>query len=349
MKDKMINNDFNLAEKVVEECERRGINLCGNYQEGTSIAMALADLGKDGRGLFHRLASMDEKYNQAENDKKFANALRTTRTIHIATLFHLAKQYGVGLKELRRQRGFQTRAPSYLVTCRKEPARPQEPQCEDFIPLDLVKRSERAETAFTRYLRALFHDDLNLVATTLQAYHVGGTKAGATIFPQIDVHGRCHNGNVMFFHEDGHRYKKEDWAFDRSKKPTSLHSLWHPEIEAPCRCLFGEHLLRERPNAQVGLVEAEKSAIICAIAWPDLVWVATCGCSGLSKDKLKPLQGRQCIVFADLDAVGRWKGILAEMRWDGLKLSLWHTCTQLQGNADIADEIVLRMEKAKRV
>lgn len=341
----MINNDFNLAEKVVAECERRGINLCGNYQDWTNTAMALADLGDDGRSLFHRLASMDGKYRQGENDKKFTNALRTTKRIHLATLFYLAKQSGINLASLRKQCGFHVQTPAYLQTCRKAPAKPPEPQHEDYIPFDLVTRSEGVETAFSRYLRTLFPDDV--VTKTLKAYHVGSTQNGATIFPQIDKQGRCHNGHVMFYHEDGHRYKEEDWVMDRSKQPTSLHWLWHSHVTAPCQCLFGEHLLQERPDAQVGLVEAEKSAIICAMAMPDLVWVATCGSSGLSKNNLQPLQGRNVIVFADLDAVGSWKNDLAEMRFEGFKLSGWHNNTQLQGKADIADEIEYRISLTK--
>lgn len=348
MLDKLKNTmgeNLNIAEKVAAECERRGISLCGNYQDWTNTAMALADLGEEGRSLFHRLASMDEKYKQVENDKKFTNALRTTKHIHLATLFHRAKQSGIDLARLRKQCGFHAQVPAYLQTCRNAPAKSPEPQPEDYIPFDLVTRSEGVETAFSRYLRTLFPDDA--VTTTLQAYHVGSTRGGATIFPQIDGQGRCHNGHVMFYHEDGHRYRQEDWSIDKSKKPTSLHKLWHPDVAAPCQCLFGEHLLRERPDAQVGLVEAEKSAIICAMAVPDLVWVATCGSSGLSKDKLKPLQDRQVIVFADLDAVESWKYKLAEMRFRGFKLSGWHTSTQLQGKADIADEIVYRISLTK--
>ncbi|MGM9701580.1 MAG: DUF6371 domain-containing protein [Prevotella sp.] len=340
-----MNNDYIFAEKVVTECERRGINLCSNFQDWTKTAMALADLGEDGRSLFHRLASMDEKYKQTENDKKFSDALRTTKRIHLATLFYHAEQSGVSLAQLRKQHCFHVQTPSYLRTCTKTHTRPQGPQPMAFVPFDLVTRSEGVETAFTRYLRTLFPD--NVVSATLQAYHVGSTKRGATIFPQIDEQGRCHNGLVMFYHENGHRYKKEEWEIDKSKKPTSLHRLWHPDVDAPCQCLFGEHLLRERPDAQVGLVEAEKSAIICAMALPDLVWVATCGSGGLSKDKLKPLQSRQVIAFADLDAVEDWRNKLAEMPFSGFKLSGWHNSTQLHGKADIADEIVFRINNAK--
>jgi len=53
-----------IAEYITSQCEMRNINLCGNFEDWTKVAFSLADLGEDGRSLFHRLAGLDERYRQ---------------------------------------------------------------------------------------------------------------------------------------------------------------------------------------------------------------------------------------------------------------------------------------------
>lgn len=40
---------------------------------------------------------------------------------------------------------------------------------------------------------------------------------------------------------------------------------------------FGEHLLQDKVNANVALVESEKTAVICALLLPEYIWLATGG------------------------------------------------------------------------
>jgi len=96
MKDNII-----IAGYITSQCEMRGINLCGNFGDWTKVAFSLADLGEDGRPLFHRLASMDERYRQRENDLKFTNALRTASRVGFATLIYMAKQNGINLADIK--------------------------------------------------------------------------------------------------------------------------------------------------------------------------------------------------------------------------------------------------------
>jgi len=43
------------------------------------------------------------------------------------------------------------------------------------------------------------------------------------------------------------------------------------------QCLFGEHLLQDKVNANVALVESEKTAVICFRLLPEYIWLATSG------------------------------------------------------------------------
>lgn len=43
------------------------------------------------------------------------------------------------------------------------------------------------------------------------------------------------------------------------------------------QCLFGEHLLQDKVNANVALVESEKTAVICFLLLPEYIRLATGG------------------------------------------------------------------------
>ena len=71
------------------------------------------------------------------------------------------------------------------------------------------------------------------------------------------------------------------------------------------QCLFGEDQLPLYPDKVVCLVEAEKTAVICAGYMPEYVWVAVGGKNQLN-ERLDVLRGREIIVFPDIDATEEW-------------------------------------------
>ena len=107
------------------------------------------------------------------------------------------------------------------------------------------------------------------------------------------------------------------------------------------QCLFGEHLLPQHPSATVVLVEAEKTAVIGAGFVPEFVWVATGGRSGLGA-KVDILEGRQVLVFPDVDAYDYWKEKLSEHPRLQCYISdyLQRVATPDHPTADIADYLV---------
>ena len=206
----------------------------------------------------------------------------------------------------------------------------------DYIPFDLIQRSEGMNNSLMRYLGNFF-PQTELEHTT-KMYHLGSTRKGEIIFPQIDVQGGCRTGKIMPYGEDGHRVKKErdsvDWLHARymrqqGKKASDFHLK---------QCLFGEHLLTERPDDMVALTESEKSAIICALVFPDFIWVSCGGKHGFKPDLCKPLAGRNVLVYADADAADEWRRRMAQLPFcKSIRLSDWSKDEPQGSKRDIAD------------
>ena len=178
------------------------------------------------------------------------------------------------------------------------------------IPKEYLARSFGISSNLVRWLCSLFDRDtkgfptLNRIAMD---YYLGCTKEGDTIYWQIDGQGRIRGGKIMRYDPDtGHRVKGErkgvDWVHSRLKREGVLPEDW--ELS---QCLFGEHLLKRRPQAPVCLVESEKSALVGYGCFPDSVWLATGGKSNLNPERLQCLRGRSVTLYPDLGAYGEWK------------------------------------------
>lgn len=230
------------------------------------------------------------------------------------------------------------------------PALPQHQKQEtktDYIPFDLIQRSESIDNNLMQYLSKFF-PQLDLMRVT-KAYHLGSTRKGEIIFPEIDMQGRCRSGKVMMYGTDGHRVKNErdavDWLHARymrqqGKKASDFRLR---------QCLFGEHLLTERPDEMVALTESEKSAIICALVFPDFIWVSCGGKHGFKPDLCKPLAGRNVLVYADADAVDEWREKIAQLTFcKSIRLSDWSKGEPQGSKRDIAD-LILEEQKRKQV
>ena len=72
------------------------------------------------------------------------------------------------------------------------------------------------------------------------------------------------------------------------------------------QCLFGENLPHDKVNANVVLVETEKTAVICSLLLPEYIWLATGGKSQFN-DRLMVLKGRKVTAFPDIDGYDEWR------------------------------------------
>ena len=82
---------------VVEAVEASAIDITPTYSDWLTIAFALvAELGEDGRAIFHRLSRFNPHYEYEETDRQYSHCLNDgSREITIASLFHIAHLHGV--------------------------------------------------------------------------------------------------------------------------------------------------------------------------------------------------------------------------------------------------------------
>lgn len=213
------------------------------------------------------------------------------------------------------------------------------------LPADLIRKTVRLspESNLITFLHTLFPDDI--IQHLVQTYWLGVTKTQDTVFYQIDIQGRIRAGKIIRYNpETGHRIKDNssqipvDWVHTRLKRSGVLPESWQLS-----QCLFGEHLLPQRPDAIVCLVEAEKTAVICAGFLPEFLWLATGG-KGQLGDRLDALYGRRVVAYPDVDAFPEWSQKLKERPWLSILVSdyLETSATQEERNAgaDIADRLI---------
>lgn len=87
---------INIVE-LVEKIEASGISIAPSYDEYLKLAIVFYnEQGEDGRGLYHRVCSLEPKYNSRDCDKQFTEVSKRGYTdCTIGTLVHLMKRYNV--------------------------------------------------------------------------------------------------------------------------------------------------------------------------------------------------------------------------------------------------------------
>jgi len=110
------------------------------------------------------------------------------------------------------------------------------------------------------------------------------------------------------------------------------------------QCLFGEHLVKEKPN-QVVIVESEKTALIASAYLPEFTWMACGGLSNLSCHRLNPIKQFPIVLHPDLRALQKWQERATELTRSGFTITvsnLLETSTQVSeadraAGLDLAD------------
>lgn len=217
-----------------------------------------------------------------------------------------------------------------------------------FIPTDYLINSLSYQNNLCRFIINLFSDKNNrqehLFEMLMINYFIGSTKNQCVIFWQVDNKLRIRTGKIMKYDSiTGHRIKNDiggiNWVHSIMKKKQLIPDDW--ELT---QCLFGEHLLTKYPDKIVALTESEKSAIICSLIFPEYIWLATGGKSQLSHDKLKVLQGRNVIMFPDVDGYGYWLERSKEMHYCKVYVSTvlekYATPKEREDKIDIADWLI---------
>ena len=173
------------------------------------------------------------------------------------------------------------------------------------LPMEYVQRSHSPQSIFWQWMAGTVAPRLGLSQERLQQiyddYLVGATQKEDVIFWQIDEQQQVHGGHIMQYRIDGHRNGFQGWTHTPLIRAGLLPPDW-----MLYQCLFGQHLLSQRPNAHLCIVESEKTALIMAAHQPEYLWLATAGSGGLTPEKVQCLQGRRVTLFPDSGCYEKW-------------------------------------------
>lgn len=218
-----------------------------------------------------------------------------------------------------------------------------------------VNQTLRVGNNLTRWIQSLpmANDQKSCIRQLLGLYLVGTTNDGRVIWFQCDETNTIRTGKVMAYDDNGHRLKDEDgnsigfgWIHAILRRQFKM---FLPEDEWELKqCLFGQHLLSIFPDAEVHLVESEKTAILMTILDRELpnkhLWVAVGGKQQLNDRCFETLRGRRVIYYPDCDAREAWRQMTKGQK-------NWHESTKWMSlmsdkdspKSDIADVMVRRL------
>lgn len=185
------------------------------------------------------------------------------------------------------------------------------------------------DTTLQPWLLRQFPNQQAAVERVCNAYRLRAWHDHRVIFWQIDTEGRIHDGKLMDYLPDGHRTGNPSWVSAELRRIGRF-----PDDGSTRKVLFGLHLLPTRPDACICLVESEKTAIWCAIRYPQHLWMATGGCQALNTQVIQPLLGRKVVVWPDSGCYEKWAQV---MQQSGHTLYTVHNLDCLPANWDIVD------------
>ncbi len=199
----------------------------------------------------------------------------------------------------------------------RQPAKPEPPrnvthECTSIESVWARCGDERWMNKITRWLARLLVPFIGEEAflALIEKYMPGTVQDGteAVIFWQIDIDGKVRTGKIMHYNEQtGKRIKDEDkprfdWIHCRLERAGKL----PPNFELR-QSFFGEHLLKQYPDAPVMVFESEKTTMVAAGCFPEYVCLGAGGLHGISDEKCKVLEGRTVIFYADTDSTDKWR------------------------------------------
>lgn len=210
----------------------------------------------------------------------------------------------------------------------------EEPKPPSLHTMQIVNKSVKSrENNFAVFLTTLLGED---AGDHLLKWKVGTSNKkwqGATIFWYITQNGDVRGGKVMLYDPTtGKRVKATptpiSWA----------HVLLGLKDFNLSQCLFGEHLLTDKP---VCIVESEKTAIIASYYLPEFDWLATGGLSNLSERNTKVLSDKQVWLIPDCGGEEKWteKAKYIEIK-NGVKFNISKCLLGLEQGVDIADVLI---------
>lgn len=196
--------------------------------------------------------------------------------------------------------------------------------------------------AFAQFLFDLFPNDAAAVEKAVKDYFLGSTRDGKTIFWQIDRRQNIRTGKIIDYdRQTGKRKKYTNWIHAILKDRRQ-----YPQDAQPVKCLFGEHLLAIEDERTAAIVEAEKTAVIASICFPQFVWLAAGGLDQLKAWKMQSIADRQIILYPDAKGFARWSEVAQDGAAYGLTINVSSllengaTDAEKENDADLADYLI---------
>jgi hypothetical protein len=248
------------------------------------------------------------------------------------------KDFKKGKKRSNANYGFADNKPSANLAKVSQP---------DYIPFERFKLTlgNYERNAFVQFLLNLFPDCLEEIQNALNLYFVG-TYQDYTCFPSIDRLNRvCRAKLIRFNPETGKRLKGDYDTSSLVRKLKLKEDFNYKQI------FFGEHLLPKYPNKPIAVVEAEKTAVLASLCFPEFVWIACNSKTWLNVERLQRLGQRQIILYPDADGFELWQGIAQDARKQGLTIKVSnlienHATTEQKTNGyDLADYLILQQKE----
>lgn len=176
----------------------------------------------------------------------------------------------------------------------------------NYIPYTYVQKSISSESNFIDFLSSYIQTDI--IQEVINEYRLGATRNREVIFWQIDYTGKVRTGKIMQYNpKSGKRIKHESGAINWIHKKLERQGKLSQDFNL-AQCFFGEHLIKKYPNKTIAIVEAEKTAIIASLLYPQLIWLAAGNINGLTLDKCFVLNKKNVLLFPDLGiAYNIWK------------------------------------------
>lgn len=220
----------------------------------------------------------------------------------------------------------------------------------DFISFEQFKLTldNYNQNAFVQFLLNLFPDCADGVQDVLKMYFVG-TYEDYTCFPYIDRLNRiCKAKLIRFNPATGKRLKGEYDTSSLVRKLKLKEDFKYKQI------FFGEHLLKKYSDKPVAIVEAEKTAVIASLCFPEFIWLGSNSKSWLKYERLKSLENRQIILYPDADGFNLWqeKATVAQRLGSTIKVSSLiennATDEQKANGYDLADYLINQQTKINK-
>ena len=168
---------------------------------------------------------------------------------------------------------------------------------QKYIDPDILTQSMSAydKTNFYKYCVCIFPEQV--VRQVFLSMFIGGAMDGATVFWLVDSKGRVCQPKNIFYGTDGKR--------DKSKPPMVPAQYKGGEGYFPCA--FNAYNTSVQEEDVIAVVESEKTAALCTLAFPnlDITWISGGGATAMSGDKAHEIRERQVLILYDADEAGR--------------------------------------------